>query len=519
MKRKPKTQPRRRRRWTTREDDLLRGRGMLRDEFAEWLGRSEAELLARSDDLGFPFDELPAWAAAAAPPPTPEESPDAGARDLELPPHAPAEDDRPQQPLPLREREEVQAVLPGGCPGEAEAEPGLAPLNDLSADEVLAIAAGTDGVRGGRSTEAMEAEAASIVARKVALHLYRGSIELARQTLEAAWTDHLADEAPLPVGAALLDEPLARVCPDVRLLNALETEGLLTVRHLLRSTPADWQAIPNLGGKHVATLTNLAAGLRQRAYPPAKISPETHPTPAAEAATMPRTDAPDSNTPDTDPPATKPPARPDGRRKRAAVPITDPTLRRWCEEETVRLLPLIEQLAIRSRLPFPLEDLVQEGAKAVFEALPKFDPNRGAKVETWLTLRIRGAFCDYARKHGRLTKGGARTGRKEHITSLDHVLATSDTDRDFTVGHILEDTKALDPQRCRGGEQWQNMLRGFDLRERLIVIEYFVHGRTMREVGRDLDLSESRVSQMASRILSRLKELDAIDGRVREACA
>lgn len=191
-------------------------------------------------------------------------------------------------------------------------------------------------------------------------------------------------------------------------------------------------------------------------------------------------------------------------------PTLDPTTRAFCERETVRLLPLIEALARRCKLPLPIEDLVQEGAKAVFEALPRFDASRGAKPESWLQLRILGAFADYARQFGRLTQGGPR-GRTERVISLQSFRYETDSGKEQT----LEQALIPDPPPPRA--DWGRLLRGFNRRELLMVLEYFVHGRTMKQIAADLSISESRVSQWMTEILGRLRRLEASEGRVSEA--
>ena len=60
----------------------------------------------------------------------------------------------------------------------------------------------------------------------------------------------------------------------------------------------------------------------------------------------------------------------------------------------------------------------------------------------------------------------------------------------------------------------QLITRGLSKNERLIVILYYYEEMTMKEIGATLDLSESRVSQMHSAILSRLRPL--LEGRQRE---
>jgi RNA polymerase sigma factor (sigma-70 family) len=203
--------------------------------------------------------------------------------------------------------------------------------------------------------------------------------------------------------------------------------------------------------------------------------------------------------------------------RRRDRPPLDPAMQKFCEEETVRLLPLVERIARRARLPLPIEDLVQEGAIAVFEALPRYDASRGCTVETWITPRVFGAMRDYARKMGRLLHGGARTGRLERLVSIDQTVQQRSGDRPIAVKDLIQ----APPVRRRGysADGWSNVAAGLSKRERLLLTEYFIVGRTMRQIGRSLRLSESCVSQMMSGLLARLRSADAADGRVRELVA
>lgn len=196
---------------------------------------------------------------------------------------------------------------------------------------------------------------------------------------------------------------------------------------------------------------------------------------------------------------------------RRPPPVLDEATRRFCEEKTVELLPLIQRIAVRSKLPFPLEDLVQEGAKAAFEGLSRFDPARGVKLESWITWRIHGAMKDYARNF-RFFGGN---GRREHphLTSLDKT-AFCDDSGDEVTWHDLTPAPATRPQ-C----DWNRLLRGFDKRERIILIGYFVLGRTMKQIGEELDLGESRVSQWMTLMLDRFRELEASERRVSSCMA
>jgi RNA polymerase sigma factor (sigma-70 family) len=190
-------------------------------------------------------------------------------------------------------------------------------------------------------------------------------------------------------------------------------------------------------------------------------------------------------------------------------PPLDAATRAFCEEQTVALLPLIQRIAARSKLRLPIEDLVQEGATAVFEALPRWDASRGAKLETWLAPRIFGAMRDYARKF-RFLKGGQRS-RQESIESLDRAQYFTDTGNRVSLHDELPARKGIP----RG--DWQRLLRGFSKRERIILIGYFVLDRTMKQIAADLDVGESRVSQQMAALLDRFRRLEISEHRVSEA--
>lgn len=203
-------------------------------------------------------------------------------------------------------------------------------------------------------------------------------------------------------------------------------------------------------------------------------------------------------------------------RKRSCPPVVG-GLEKFCEQETLRLLPFIEGIAIRSGLRFPIEDLVQEGAMACYQHLPRFEPERGLKIETFLQPRIWGAMQDYARAHGRWLKGGKRNRPPEDVLSLSlEVKKAGSADRPTPLADLIVDEATAAPEfRALRQSVWKTVLRGLAQRERLLVLEYFVHGRTLKQIGEDLGLSESRCSQMLTKILAWMRSSNEIDGQVR----
>ena len=71
---------------------------------------------------------------------------------------------------------------------------------------------------------------------------------------------------------------------------------------------------------------------------------------------------------------------------------------------------------------------------------------------------------------------------------------------------VLEDRSSEDPFKSAQRKDIKELItRGLSRAERLIVILYYFEEMTMKEIGETLDLSESRVSQMHSAVLGRLR--------------
>lgn len=115
-----------------------------------------------------------------------------------------------------------------------------------------------------RSSDAMDAEIAEAVAKRVMIHLYRGSIEYARAALEDGWRSHVLDKLPLPVGIDLRDEPLSRVCDNNRLVNCLEENFITTVGDLLDADEETLQAIPMMGEFNRKIIDDLRESLGEK---------------------------------------------------------------------------------------------------------------------------------------------------------------------------------------------------------------------------------------------------------------
>jgi RNA polymerase sigma factor for flagellar operon FliA len=216
-----------------------------------------------------------------------------------------------------------------------------------------------------------------------------------------------------------------------------------------------------------------------------------------------------------------------------------------------RHLDLVAYAAERlhKRLPSEVEinDLKSAGAFGLMDAVESFDPDRGVKFETYCTQRIRGAMFDELRSMDwvpRLVRSrtakvekvrksiemetGARPTEDEvaarlnvsgdefeklqkdsrpiSMVSLTRKCFETDSSKDVREIDVVEDGRQENPLQAVQKQDLQALItKGLSRAERLIVILYYYEEMTMKEIGATLDLSESRVSQMHSSILARLK--------------
>jgi RNA polymerase sigma factor for flagellar operon FliA len=214
-------------------------------------------------------------------------------------------------------------------------------------------------------------------------------------------------------------------------------------------------------------------------------------------------------------------------------------------------LPLVRYNAERIHVKLPdeveLDDLMSAGIFGLMDAINAFDLDRGVKFETYCAPRIRGAILDELRSMDwvpRLVRSRAHKldtaaksleaelGRSPTSNEIAHRLKVSipefekmakdasavgvvslsrkwfetDSNKDVREIDVLEDKHGADPVReVQRKDLKELMTKGLSRAERLIIILYYFEEMTMKEIGMTLDLSESRVSQMHSSILARLK--------------
>lgn len=218
-------------------------------------------------------------------------------------------------------------------------------------------------------------------------------------------------------------------------------------------------------------------------------------------------------------------------------------------------LPLVRNHAERLKAKLPsvvqVDDLSTAGVLGLMDAIEQFDPGRKVKFETFSAIRIRGAMMDELRGLDwvpRLVRQRAKmlTEASSHLRShlgrqpseeevaavlnvpieeYRRIAADSRPANVFSIygkratnnntSHEMDDPEDVanlcDPRSSNPLLQAQQktlqevLVKGFTRSERLIVMLYYYEQLTMKEIGATLDLSESRVSQMHTSIVNRLK--------------
>ncbi|HVN07541.1 MAG TPA: FliA/WhiG family RNA polymerase sigma factor [Patescibacteria group bacterium] len=220
----------------------------------------------------------------------------------------------------------------------------------------------------------------------------------------------------------------------------------------------------------------------------------------------------------------------------------------------VGLLPQVRYMArrIHSRLPahVPFEDLLQAGVLGLLDALEKFDPGRNVQLESYMKFRIRGAILDelrsldwspreLRRKARRIEEAEqqlrAKLGRDPttpelaaalgtsveqfhqltrelrglDVASLNQVATATEDGMEQDCASRLASPEAASPLEICTGQQQRSRLeegiRRLPERERLALTLYYYEELTMKEVGEVLGVGESRVSQLHSAALARLR--------------
>jgi RNA polymerase sigma factor for flagellar operon FliA len=217
-------------------------------------------------------------------------------------------------------------------------------------------------------------------------------------------------------------------------------------------------------------------------------------------------------------------------------------------------LPLVKHIVLQVAVHFPRhverEELARAGALGLVEAARRYDESRGVPFDRFAAQRIRGAILDAVRAADWAPRSvrtlarkleateqrlASRLGRvptteemaealsmdtselarlrdrmfRSVVLALEHEVS-DDVDDDLTLVDVLVDHAAIEPSEELETRELHAYLRDaialLPERQRLVIIGYFLEGRTSQDLARFLGVTESRISQIRSEAIQMLKE-------------
>ena len=215
------------------------------------------------------------------------------------------------------------------------------------------------------------------------------------------------------------------------------------------------------------------------------------------------------------------------------------------EDLILKHMPMVKRVAIhlKARIPpfMELDELIQVGMVGLIEAARAFDPGKGHEFEHFALSRVRGSILDEVRRQSFLPRSAVAFNRSE--SEAVHVLAAElgraptqaelaqhmgkDMDdfqkerghakrfETFSMEVVSEEVMAMPADRAHQpevqveeAEFMQAVVAAIDQlpdREKLVMSLYYVEELNLKEIGEVLGVTESRVSQILSTVVKKLR--------------
>jgi RNA polymerase sigma factor for flagellar operon FliA len=235
-----------------------------------------------------------------------------------------------------------------------------------------------------------------------------------------------------------------------------------------------------------------------------------------------------------------------------------------CRRQLVDLhARIVKYVAGRMAIGLPhyveFNDLISAGLLGLLQAVDNFDPERGIKFETYAIPRIRGAILDELRSQDWFPRSLRRKAKMLEeaygtlevqlgrpatdaevakrlsidiseldgimgevavatIVSLDADTSGDDSENSTSLGDYLADSRTDDIEKVIARQEMKDLIgaRMAELpeKEQLVLVLYYYEELTLKEIGEILDVTESRVCQIHTRAILRLKgKIDRNEGR------
>ena len=221
------------------------------------------------------------------------------------------------------------------------------------------------------------------------------------------------------------------------------------------------------------------------------------------------------------------------------------------EQIIIEYAPLVKIVAGRLSMYLggnvEYEDLVSYGVFGLIDAIDKFDTNKDVKFETYASLRIRGSILDQTRKMDWIPRTVRQRQRKidEAIKSLEARTGKTPTDEmlaeelgvsgeellswqsQLKVTNVVSlnefvesgnepvmDAKGnfrfAQPEEVIAETELKRMLKDamqlLTEKEQKVILLYYYEDLTLKEISRVLEVSESRISQLHTKALQKMKK-------------
>ncbi|MCL1791266.1 MAG: FliA/WhiG family RNA polymerase sigma factor [Peptococcaceae bacterium] len=225
----------------------------------------------------------------------------------------------------------------------------------------------------------------------------------------------------------------------------------------------------------------------------------------------------------------------------------------WSETAVAKYLPLVKRIAGRLAISLPPhvaeEDLIGYGMFGLLESLQRFDPSRGVKFETYAGIRIRGAMIDglramdwvphSARQKVKVVKkafediegekgsatveevarlldmseeevhGNLLKGQYMSMVSLDETVTASEDESGTAAINMLADPRAEEAftvvEKADQARVLSEAIGRLSEKEQMVLALYYQEELTLKEIAAIMKLSESRISQIHSQAVVRLR--------------
>ncbi len=232
--------------------------------------------------------------------------------------------------------------------------------------------------------------------------------------------------------------------------------------------------------------------------------------------------------------------------------LADKSNKQYRDELIVQYIYLTKYVINRIKLGLPsnvaIEDISSFSVEGLIDAIEKFSPDKGSRFETYAIMRIRGAVIDRIRSQDWIPRSTRKKikdvkkateilkqkyGRMPTTQELSVYLdmpaekITSVLSEDTSVSSLydkkyageegvelidtIEDTNSVNPLEKLEERDVQNelhsALKKLPERERMVMVLYYHENMTLKEIGKNIDVSESRVCQIHAQAIMKLRNI------------